>query len=198
MAETTVRPQPISSSASVETEDPESLADPGARFPSAPLIVDGPGGLEGLAAQPPSAPEVPAEERAERWRTEFLDRSVSVERKIRLLGLLRHVKDSEGADPRTPDVIAEALWLLDQPIDSERREDVLSGLRRLPAESILLKAILLLRDDSGAEVRGDAAKLLGGFDDERATAALEWSATNDPSERVRNDCTEALLGQQSR
>ncbi|WP_145201523.1 HEAT repeat domain-containing protein [Planctomycetes bacterium Poly30] len=131
-------------------------------------------------------------EETQLWRTEFLDRGTPSERKIHLLRLLRHGEMTDGSDPRDAEVIAEALWLLDQPIEGERREDVIGGLRGLSEESILLKATDLLRNDSNPEIRGDAAKLLGEMDNERAIAALKWSAENDAAERVRSDCLEAL------
>jgi HEAT repeat protein len=138
------------------------------------------------------APNLGLQQETAQWRAEFLDRATDLRQKCRLLGLLSHGQGPNGEDPRSTEVVNEALWLIDHLTDPERREDVLVDLRGVASEAVLLKALELLSDDEDREVRGDAARLLATFDDKRATEGIEWARQNDESHRVREDCAEAL------
>jgi hypothetical protein len=190
------RPMERASNAREKTEPatlaaaPEEPYSPPGLAPREPEHADAPPGADG--APTTQANTVASNDARDPQALIARDQAIAVDttrsiddrvRAIRNLGSYRIMDDVEG---RTPEVLAEAFWILEYADDPDDREDLLQGLLDLDDASIVAPVARVLREDLEPQVREAAAEVLREHGtDAAAAAALRQAAEEDADERVR-------------
>ncbi len=132
---------------------------------------------------------------AESARRQVLDRESTLDEKGSAFKSLQAFNSGDGEDPRTEDVLREAVWILDHTSDAGVLDDVLDGIEGTRFPALIDPVIAVLINHESAKVRSGAVSVLGFYEgNERVEVALEHAAQYDENERVREKASAAIEG----
>lgn len=153
----------------------------------------GPGSVEELLQL------VRGEERSPEDLVELQQRATdplaSEEEKLQALRQLRHLRDPEGREGRSPAVVDAMVELVRTSESPEVRADVWRQLSHVTEPAMRGPLLDSLAGDPDPEVREEAAETLADFlPDSGVRSALEYAAEYDEDEDVRDQARDSLRG----
>ncbi|MFT5287230.1 MAG: hypothetical protein ACI8TQ_003411 [Planctomycetota bacterium] len=121
-------------------------------------------------------------------RQTVLDQSSTLEQKAEALKALQASSSENYADPRSKDILDEAVWVLNNASESKVLNDALNGIEGAKYEPLIEPLIACLLNHKAATVRQNAVRVLKSFsENERVRITLDHAAEYDESEFVRNE-----------